>query len=145
RRRLQLYVAPLHAGSSGDMADSQLERLKSREYPAAWRSQSRGEGVIMNLKLTAVSILALVMAREAHAQTVVTPVDRPEPEKPDVPVKAFEINGSVGYTQGFGEVVDGVNVNKVITAGLGTELGLGYRIDPHWSVGVYGQYNQFDA
>ncbi len=99
----------------------------------------------MNLKLTAVSILALVMAREAHAQTVVAPVDRPEPEKPDVPIKAFEINGSVGYTQGFGEVVDGLNVNKVITAGLGTELGLGYRIDPHWAVGIYGQYNQFEA
>jgi len=99
----------------------------------------------MNLKLTAASILALVMAREAHAQTVVAPVDRAEPEKPDVPVKAFEINGSVGYTQGFGEIADGLNVNKVITAGLGTEVGLGYRIDQHWSVGAYGQYNQFDA
>jgi len=99
----------------------------------------------MNLKLTAVSIFALTIARAANAQTVVAPVDRAEPEKPDVPVKAFEINGSVGYTQGFGEVVDGLNVNKVITAGLGTEVGLGYRIDPHWSVGVTGQYNQFDA
>ena len=99
----------------------------------------------MNLKLTAASILALVMAREAHAQTVVAPVDRPEPQKPDVPIQAFEINGSIGYTQGFGEIVDGLNVNKVITEGLGTELGLGYRIDPHWSVGAYGQYNQFSA
>ena len=99
----------------------------------------------MNLKLTAVSILALVMAREAHAQTVVAPVDRPEPQKPDVPVNAFEITGSVGYTQGFGEIVDGLNVNKVITAGLGTEIGLGYRIDPHWAVSAVGQYNQFDA
>jgi peptidoglycan-associated lipoprotein len=99
----------------------------------------------MNLKLTAVSILALVMAREAHAQTVVAPVDRPEPQKPDVPTSAFEINGSVGYTQGFGELVDTVNINKVITAGLGTEIGFGYRFHPHWSVGVYGQFNQFDA
>jgi peptidoglycan-associated lipoprotein len=99
----------------------------------------------MNLKLTAVSVLALTIARAANAQTVVAPVDRPEPEKPDVPVNAFEINGSVGYTQGFGELVDGVNINKVITAGLGTEVGFGYRFHPHWSVGVYGQFNQFDA
>lgn len=99
----------------------------------------------MNLKLTAASILALVMAREAHAQTVVAPVDRPEPQKPDVPINAFEITGSVGYTQGFGELVSGVNMNKVITAGLGTEVGLGYRFDPHWSLAAVGQYNQFDA
>ena len=99
----------------------------------------------MNLKLTAASILALTIARAAHAQTVVAPVDRPEPQKPDVPVNALEITGSVGYTQGFGEIADGLNVNKVITAGLGTEVGLGYRIDPHWAVGVTGQYNQFDA
>ncbi|HEX4516009.1 MAG TPA: hypothetical protein VH054_20810, partial [Polyangiaceae bacterium] len=99
----------------------------------------------MNLKLTAASILALTMAREAHAQTVVAPVDRPEPQKPDVPVNALEITGAVGYTQGFGEIVDGLNVNKVITAGLGTELGLNYRFSPHLALGVYGQYNQFDA
>lgn len=99
----------------------------------------------MNLKLTAASILALTIASAAHAQTVVAPVDRPEPQKPDVPVNAFEITGSVGYTQGFGEIADGLNVNKVITAGLGTEVGLGYRFDPHWSLAAVGQYNQFDA
>jgi len=52
---------------------------------------------------------------------------------------AFEVGLGFGYLQGFGNV--GANVPSLTdtgSAGTSLELDLGWRIDPHFLVGVYG-------
>jgi hypothetical protein len=57
------------------------------------------------------------------------------------PAQAFELGIEGGYTQGFGVVAS----DPRIGAGPGGTVGvnLGYRADPHWSVGVGGQYQGY--
>jgi peptidoglycan-associated lipoprotein len=98
----------------------------------------------MNIKLTMASGLAItvIFAAKAHAQAQVeTPPERPL----ETPVSAFEIVGGAFYTQGFGALQSGVDMQRVITPGIATEAALGYRIDPRWSVSVGGAYQEFDA
>lgn len=58
---------------------------------------------------------------------------------------AFEITVGSGYTQGFGMLKSGVGLPSVATAGLGIDLGLGYRIDPSWAVLWSGEYQELVA
>lgn len=58
---------------------------------------------------------------------------------------AFELSVGTGYTQGFGSLKSGVGLPSVATAGLGIDLGIGYRIDPHWGVLWSGQYQELIA
>ena len=86
--------------------------------------------------------LALGVATQAHAQNE---GEKP-PEKPlAAPTNAFEIVVGTGYTQGFGNLQSGVDLQSVATAGISADVGLGYRISPHWSVSAVGQYQEFDA
>lgn len=59
------------------------------------------------------------------------------------PINAFELQEGGGYTQGFGLIMPGVGIPSVAGAGVSGYLGLGYRVNPFWSVGVQGEYQQF--
>lgn len=61
------------------------------------------------------------------------------------PSRALEVDLSTGFTQGFGTLTPGVEVPRVATGGVGAELGLGYRVTPHWGIGVAGQYSELNA
>ncbi len=98
----------------------------------------------MNAKITAVASVAIALATvsQARAQTAGETII----EKPlAAPEKALEIVVGTGYTQGFGSLQQGVDMANVATAGIGVDLGLGYRIDPHWAIGLVGQYQEFNA
>ncbi len=97
----------------------------------------------MKAKLTAVATVAIAIASGSQAlaqeQTSVW-------EKPLLaPTKALELVVGTGYTQGFGSLQQGVDMANVAGAGLGVDFGVGYRIDPHWAVGLTGQYQEFTA
>jgi outer membrane protein OmpA-like peptidoglycan-associated protein len=102
----------------------------------------------MNAKLTTVlAVVALVVSTsEARAQTA-------QPEEGggffnhhlDAPSQAFEMYMRTGYTQGFGSLYQGADLNHVIGPGFALDFGLAYRIDPHWSIGATGQYQEFEA
>ncbi len=55
---------------------------------------------------------------------------------------AVELTIGSGYTQGFGSLKSGVGMPSVATGGLGIDLGVGYRIDPRWSVSWAGEYQE---
>src|SRR6185437_7296776 len=84
-------------------------------------------------------------AQTASAQNTPPVSEQPEEKLLQAPAKALEIIVGTGYTQGFGSLQSGVNLHDVITPGLGVDLELGYRIDPHWSIGVAGEYQEFVA
>jgi peptidoglycan-associated lipoprotein len=101
----------------------------------------------MKAKLTALAVLAVVAASsQARAQNEMPPVAEKTAEPlAEAPVKALEIVVGTGYTQGFGSFQSGVNMQDVITPGIGVDLGLAYRINPRWGVGIAGQYQEFAA
>jgi hypothetical protein len=57
--------------------------------------------------------------------------------------KAFEVQLSTGYTQGFGNLARGVSIGDVAGGGLGLTLAVGYRASPRFSAEVEGQYQQY--
>src|SRR5579883_1817587 len=63
----------------------------------------------------------------------------------EAPANAFEISVGTGYTQGFGNMRPGTSVNDVQSAGIGFDLGLGYRVNPYWGIGVNGQYQEYES
>ena len=103
----------------------------------------------MHYKLTALSSFSAfafvsIFAFSAHAQNA------PEGERPmtksiDAPKNAFEIGVGTGWTQGYGQLRSGVDMRDVITPGIGIDLALMYRINPHWAFGLAGQYQEFEA
>ncbi len=57
---------------------------------------------------------------------------------------AFEIGLGGGYTQGWGDVGNGMSsLDDLSKAGGTVELRLGYRATPHLTFGAYGSYAQF--
>lgn len=75
----------------------------------------------------------------------------PAAEKPylqqrvPAPAQAFELTVATGYTQGFGTLQPGVSVPQVAQAGVGIDLGVGYRVDRHYSVSFGGSYQELQA
>lgn len=61
------------------------------------------------------------------------------------PSDALELKVGTGYTQGFGNLAPGRGLNDVAGAGLGFSADVDYRIDHRWSLGVEGQYQEFQA
>jgi hypothetical protein len=59
------------------------------------------------------------------------------------PTNALELKAGTGYTQGFGMLTPSRSVNDVATAGIGVALDADYRIDPRWSIGLQGEYQEF--
>jgi hypothetical protein len=59
------------------------------------------------------------------------------------PSKAFELQMSAGYTQGFGNIFPNHGIEDVAGAGLGITAALGYRFTPLVSLDFEGQYQAF--
>jgi outer membrane protein OmpA-like peptidoglycan-associated protein len=64
-------------------------------------------------------------------------------QREPAPSDAFELKAASGYTQGFGSLAPGRDVNKVAGAGLGVGAELDYRMTREWSLGVEGQYQGY--
>ncbi len=121
------------------------------------------------------SVLALSGAYglSAHAQTYQTPAPYPTPtpyqtptpapatevsqpyfqKSVPAPAQAFEVNGTVAYTQPWGHLTDtispqgqvfGRNIQDFAGAGIQFGLDLGYRATPNWLVGVYGTFAEYN-
>jgi hypothetical protein len=74
------------------------------------------------------------MAQESYFQTPVPP-----------PSRAFELQMSGGYTQGFGNVFPNHSILDVAGAGLGLTAAIGYRATPVVSFDLEGQYQAFSS
>ena len=61
------------------------------------------------------------------------------------PQNAFELKLGSGYTQGFGRIAPGVGIPSVAGAGVAGNVDLDYRLTPHTSVGLAGQYQEFNS
>src|SRR5450432_2221308 len=61
------------------------------------------------------------------------------------PTQAFELKLATGYTQGFGMIAPSVGIPSVAGAGIGVNLDIDYRMNPHASIGVAGQYQEFSS
>ncbi len=61
------------------------------------------------------------------------------------PINAFELNVGTGYTQGFGLILPGTGIPSVAGAGIAADADFGYRVNPLWSIGVQGEYQEFTA
>src|SRR5579872_6221736 len=57
--------------------------------------------------------------------------------------KAFEVQLSTGYTQGFGNLSRGVSIGDVAGGGMGLTAAVGYRASPRFSAELEGQYQQY--
>ena len=58
------------------------------------------------------------------------------------PSNALELTVGSGYTQGWGMIQSGSVLRDVATPGIGFDLGVGYRLNHRWSIGLTGQYNE---
>lgn len=67
----------------------------------------------------------------------------PAPKRIAAPQNALELSFGTGYTQGFGSLSGGVGFPSVISAGVGFDIGIGYRINARWGVLWTGGYQEF--
>jgi hypothetical protein len=61
------------------------------------------------------------------------------------PSDAFELGVGTGYTQGFGLIQPARDIPSVAGAGIGVDVNLAYRVNPVWSLGVQGEYQEFSS
>jgi opacity protein-like surface antigen len=98
--------------------------------------------------VSAAAAIALPAVAGAQQQNQSSPpgAERTWLQRPvGAPEKALELNVGTGYTQPFGELSDGVGFPSVANAGVGVEVGAGYRIDPRIGVNISGQYQELEA
>ena len=60
------------------------------------------------------------------------------------PSHALELKVGTGYTQGFGTIAPGRGIDNVAGAGLGVGAEIDYRLSRPWSLGVEGQFQEFN-
>jgi hypothetical protein len=67
--------------------------------------------------------------------------DRPSEKPTDVaPRNALELNIGQGFSQGFGEPASqSDSLSQLSRGGMSLQLGLGYRLNPHWMIGSYAE------
>lgn len=91
--------------------------------------------------IAAASMLGVVVvlwAPTGRAQEV-----RDWSERVPVTSNALELTVGFGYTEGFGELTPLHDIQDLAIDGIGLDLAVDYRIDPHFSVGFQGEYQQF--
>lgn len=80
-------------------------------------------------------LIAFAMVGVAHAQEVAPP-----------PNHSLELSLGLGYGQGLGPVASGVSrLQEFGNAGSTLQLEMGWRIDPNFMVGGYGEASLFDG
>ena len=78
-----------------------------------------------------------LLAGAGHARAV---------EPVAAPSNGFELSLGLGYGQGLGPVASRVpRLQELGGAGGTTVLNAGWRIDPRWEVGVYGEFGLFSS
>jgi hypothetical protein len=82
-----------------------------------------------------------VTALESSARAQETYFRNPVP----APSRAFELQLSAGYTQGFGNIFPNHGINDVAGAGVGITAAVGYRFTPRMSAEIEGQYQAFSS
>lgn len=96
--------------------------------------------------VTAAAVLALGLPSVARAQRPTTSGEQGSPQRGvRAPSEAFELTIGTGYTQPFGLLRSGVGMPSIAGAGIGFDLGLGYRIGPRWGVSLGGQYQELTS
>jgi outer membrane protein OmpA-like peptidoglycan-associated protein len=66
-------------------------------------------------------------------------------ERVGAPSKAYELKIGTGYTQGFGNLAPGRELDTVSGAGIGFDTEFDYRISRTWSAGVELQFQALSA
>lgn len=92
--------------------------------------------------------LASAQPGEAYPPYTVMPAPAETPMQEGelaAPKNAFELSLGTGYTQGFGNLQSGLGMPSVVRPGVAFDLGLGYRIDPHFAVNWAGEYAELTA
>lgn len=73
------------------------------------------------------------------------PVEQSQSRRIPAPSGAVELAVASGDTQGFGTLQSGVGMPQVAKAGVGFDASVGYRIEPHYSFSLGGQYQELAA
>ncbi|MCC6555535.1 MAG: hypothetical protein IT372_21450 [Polyangiaceae bacterium] len=97
-------------------------------------------GIAIATGALATALAAPALAQQQQYET--TPQYMRAPLR--APSEAFELGINTGYTQGFGDIESGQSVGSEADAGLGVGLDLGFRARPEISVGITGQYQEFN-
>jgi hypothetical protein len=93
-------------------------------------AENRGD---LNMKKSMIAIAAALLGAPAFAQ------EGTAYSAPPAADGALEITLGAGYTQGFGDIGSGQpSLRNLTSAGGEIQLGIGYRINPNFLVGVYG-------
>jgi hypothetical protein len=61
------------------------------------------------------------------------------------PTNAFELKVGTGYTQGFGRIAPDRGLSEVAGPGIGVTVDADYRANPMWSLGMQGEYQEFQS
>jgi Outer membrane protein beta-barrel domain len=109
----------------------------------------------MNGRLALVPILLAAAAQPALAQQDMAMAEGFAEQEAEVsatavrrsagaPARAWEIGLGIGYSQGVGDIGSNSPTLTDLTHGGGElQVNVGYRIDPHWLVGLYGTVGKY--
>jgi hypothetical protein len=89
---------------------------------------------------------AMLAVADARAQPTDVPSESVAGGKvsPRAPSDAVELKVGFDYAQAFGGIGTGLpSLSDLGYAGGGFQVGVGYRLDPHLMIGVYGSADQF--
>lgn len=89
----------------------------------------------------AVVIAAVALASSASAQQTSEKKTYFD-QRVAAPSSAVELTLGSGYTQPLGSLERNVGMPTIGLQGIGFDLGLAYRLDPHWAIGAGGQYHE---
>jgi hypothetical protein len=120
------------------------------------RRRPKNKEQLMNARIALVPILLAAAAQPAFAQQDVDLTEnafaQPEAEVSatavrrslGAPARAWEIGLGVGYSQGVGDIGgNSPTLNDLTHGGGEVQVNVGYRIDPHWLVGLYGTVGKY--
>jgi hypothetical protein len=96
----------------------------------------QGIGILSGASLALVATFAACSA-SAQESYFRTPVPAPS--------RAFELQLSGGYTQGFGNIFPGHSILSAAGAGVGLTAAVGYRATPVMSLEIEGQYQAYSS
>ncbi|HWO08704.1 MAG TPA: outer membrane beta-barrel protein [Polyangiaceae bacterium] len=86
-----------------------------------------------------ITLTLTFLASRAHSQED-TPTSPADAWPATAPARAVELNVGWGYTQGFGDISDSEGaIGDEAASGTAFSVGLGYRINPTWMLGGYGE------
>src|SRR5437879_6022173 len=88
-------------------------------------------GLIVSTALGALAVASIAAAQEAPKPSIFN-------RAVAAPEKALELGVGVGYSQGLGQLQAGQRIANTAGIGAETEVDIGYRMSPHFMIGVYG-------